>query len=49
MVARPKDLKGRAGLPDGDSQREGMMQEDYRDGVPNAPLEGFSASGFGGN
>ena len=48
MVSNPRDLKGRGGLPDGDAAREGEMQQNYRTGVPNEPLEGLSSSDIGG-
>ena len=48
MVSNPNDLKGRSGLPGGNAAREGDMQQNYRTGVPNEPLEGLSSSDIGG-
>lgn len=42
MVARPKDLLGKEGLPSGDSRREGSIVENYKAGVPNERMEGIS-------
>ncbi|MBL1146641.1 MAG: hypothetical protein HND56_04640 [Pseudomonadota bacterium] len=47
MISDPRDLKGRSGLPRGDAAREGDMQQNYRTGVPNEPLEGLSSSDIG--
>ena len=46
QVARPSDLRGKDTVPPTyDGRRVANSGEAYRDGVPNEPLEGFSASG----
>lgn len=47
MISRPADLLGRAGMPDGDSRREGTIVEKYKSGTPNAKMQGVNASALG--
>ena len=47
MVAHPGDLEGNAGVPEGDSRRQGSVVEKYKAGTQNTPLQGLSASSIG--
>ncbi len=47
MIARPADLMGTAGTPDGDSRRQGGVVEKYKTGEPNERIDGINASDIG--
>jgi len=47
MVARPSDLLGRSGTPDGLSRRQGAITEGYHAGEPTEPLDVLQASEVG--
>lgn len=40
MIVNPEDLMGRAGTPDDESRRTGVIVEKYKSGTPNGPLQG---------
>jgi type IV pilus biogenesis protein CpaD/CtpE len=47
MIADPSDLLGKANPPVADSQRNGILIDNYRQGKPSEPLKGFTASSIG--
>lgn len=47
MIVDPADLMGRAGVPDGDSRRQGAAVEKYKSGTPNQKLDSINASSVG--
>jgi type IV pilus biogenesis protein CpaD/CtpE len=48
MIAQPGDLLGRGGIAPDDSSRQGVIVQDYKDGVQNEKLDGAQASQVGG-
>lgn len=48
QIARPADLLGKGGLPEGTSRRSGTIVEDHSAGKPNEKLDGIRASSVGG-
>jgi type IV pilus biogenesis protein CpaD/CtpE len=48
MVADPSDLLGKTTADGGYSRRNGIIIDSYQGGTPQEPMQGFSASGIGG-